>query len=69
MCGVRLRVPTALLGASNACLRAWLLGAVLLGRASRAPGRCPGEKTSSSVSAGALLALRLLSVLSALRSA
>ncbi|QDK03651.1 hypothetical protein SEA_FINNRY_129 [Mycobacterium phage Finnry] len=40
VCGVRLRVPTALLGAPNACLRAWLLGAVLLGRASRAPGRC-----------------------------
>ncbi|AYB70473.1 hypothetical protein SEA_SAMTY_129 [Mycobacterium phage Samty] len=49
VCGVRLRVPTALLGAPNACLRAWLLGAVLLGRASRAPGRVPGEKPSSSV--------------------
>ncbi|ASR87157.1 hypothetical protein J4T94_gp059 [Mycobacterium phage Krypton555] len=48
VCGVRLRVPTALLGAPNACLRAWLLGAVLLGRASRAPGRFPGEKPSSS---------------------
>ncbi|ALA06637.1 hypothetical protein SEA_LUMOS_131 [Mycobacterium phage Lumos] len=46
-----MRVPTALLGAPNACLRAWLLGAVLLGRA----GRCQVTNQAAPATWAALL--------------